>query len=223
MARRPLARDIRQSINGLRINQNITTAMLPHLTFSPSLGITARRIDALGMDIRSYREPLKRSIQQVISPSIGRNFATGGRPAWEPLSPDTLEIQQRISGIGQHAILVKTGHLQAVAQQLSIWTITRDSAIIQGDSFVSRVPYAGVQQAGYEGRPSQSGRASTKSLKQIVGEARAAARARGGQKSKDAPSIPARPFVMLQAEDLPKIDEVFMRWMGERIDAKWPR
>lgn len=200
-------------LNGLRINQGITAQMFPGITFSPSLGITASRIDKLGMNIKSFREPLKRSIQQVIAPSIRTNFDQGGRPnAWPELSDATQEIQDRIMGGGDHPPLIKSGLMRRTMTQLNVWSISQNSAILK--DVPDKIWYAKVHQAGYEGK----GKAGRKSLTEIVNAAKS-----GKSKGERAISpIPARPFVMLQSRDVEDIQQVFIKWMGERIDRTWP-
>jgi phage gpG-like protein len=218
---RPLKAQIRDSLNGLRINKDVTNAMLPSITFSPTLGITARRMDKLGMDIRSFRVPLTRSIQQVVAPSIGKNFDVGGRPKWEPLSEGTVEIQQKLTNTGPHSPLIKSGKLRRVMTQLNIWTITTDAAILKHTP--ASVPYANVQQGGYEGRDTGASKVGSRNLKSIVNAARQTAKVRNRSGTVDSrpPSIPARPFVMLQDADIPKIEAVFGKWLDERITATW--
>jgi phage gpG-like protein len=76
--------------------------------------------------VRSFREPLKRSIQQVMGPSFRQNFTVGGRPAWPPLAEETLRIKSKANQPAD--ILVRTGRLRRVAGQLNLWTLSRDDA-----------------------------------------------------------------------------------------------
>lgn len=117
---------------------------LTRFDFKPSIGITAARVDKLGADIRSFREPLKRSIQQVVAPSIRENFDVGGRPAWEGLSDYAIARHEKEGGTGEP--LVKKGTLRKKAGQLNIWTITKETATIQ------KFPlwYGYLHQAGYD-------------------------------------------------------------------------
>ena len=108
--------------------------------WNPALSVIASDVDKLGADIRSFRVPLKRSIQEVIAPSVGKNFEVGGRPAWEPLSDYTIERW------GPHDPLVLTGKLRKSSQQLNIWTITTTEAYVSG--LDSKVTYAKYHQVG---------------------------------------------------------------------------
>lgn len=102
----------------------------------PPLAILQANFKQLAIDIRSFREPLKRSIQGVIAPSIGVNFAVGGRPAWADLEEDTVRAKAS-EGIANPSLpLTRKGKLKKVAQQLNAWTITKDNA------FMNRLPGA---------------------------------------------------------------------------------
>jgi phage gpG-like protein len=133
----------------------------------------------MGLDIRSMREPLKRSIQQVIAPSFGQNFVSMGRPeGWQQLSDATLMNKTRYNYPDD--ILVRTGLLRKTIQQLNIWTISRTEATIQG--LPDKIAYGVYHQTGTT-------------------------------------NMPARPFAVLQDEDIDKIQEIFADWMLERAMA----
>lgn len=123
------------SVSGLRVGA--TTRM----DFSPSPAIIAASIDKLGMDIRSFREPLKRAIKEVMIPSFRQNFAQGGRPAWKPLSPVTVKLRGSAG-----PVLVRSGRLKRTMGQQNIWTVTKEHAVIR------RLPqhswYGHLHQAG---------------------------------------------------------------------------
>jgi phage gpG-like protein len=186
---------------------------LLQFAFKPSLGMVAREIDKLGLNIKSFREPFKRAIQQVVAPSFGENFAAGGRPAWEPLADDTLKIKE---AAGQdNGILVRSGLLKRTIQQLNIWTINTTSASLR--SLPDKIGYGVVHQAGTGGfaafkqkiQAEDPGASIRDILIEIERKGAAAAKVR----------IPQREFVMLQQEDYPKIDKVFSTWLEERMLA----
>jgi phage gpG-like protein len=213
---RPSRTAIMRSLSGLRADQGITAGMLAPMgitiTFSPTVGLSAARIDKLGMDIRSFREPLKRAVQQVIAPSFRKNFDEGGRPdAWEPLSASTLEIRQR-QGFSGVQPLIKTGLLRRTMGQLNIWTITRTSAMIK--DLPEKIWYGAIHQAG-------SDTGSFGKLAARIGFEQALARVTSGDAVKTAP-IPARPFALLQDDDIDAIDRVFWEWFEERVNRTWP-
>lgn len=116
--------------------------------FRPSIGLSARRIDTFGLSIASFREPLKRSIQQVLAPSFRKNFEAGGRPTrWEPLSDVTVEMR----GSAQ-PILVRSGLLKRTIQQFNIWTVDRTKAALL--DLPQKIWYGKIHQAGYGSRGS---------------------------------------------------------------------
>lgn len=149
------------------------------IDISPSPIILMASFDALSLSVKSFHEPLKRAVQEVIAPSIRRNFDVGGRPTWEPIADGTF-MQKASYGWPAEDTLIRTGSLQRIAGQLNIWTIDRDSAFI-GD-LPDKVWYGKVHQSG---------------LPKV--------------------NIPQRAFALIQDEDLPKIDEVFDEWLGERL------
>lgn len=172
----------RPPVKGLRIDEGLTFA------FTPSLGISAKNIDKLGLDIRSFREPLKRSIQQVLAPSFKMNFRAGGRPdRWEPLAEETIKFRAT-QGYAPGPILVRSGKLMKTIQQFNIWSINNTQAAIT--DLPEKIWYGKVQQGG------------------LVKHGRTAA----------AGNIPAREFVLIQGEDYDKIEEVFAKWFVERME-----
>lgn len=123
--------------NGPRVDFGLKFA------FQPSIGISARRIDTLGLAIKSFREPLKRSIQQVLAPSFRKNFEAEGRPRkWEPLSDITVEIRG-----AAHPILTRSGLLKKTMQQFNIWTVDRTKAALL--DLPPKIWYGKIHQAGY--------------------------------------------------------------------------
>jgi phage gpG-like protein len=174
--------------------------------FEPSIGIMARRFDKFGLDIRSMREPLQRSVKNVVIPSIRANFDAEGRPSWEYL---TEKYAARRGS--DHPILNVTGALRRVATQMNIWSIDQEKAMIT--DLPDNVWYGKVHQAGATFRTSGSAFAAGGVTSQILG--RTLGQADGGGDGE----IPARPFIMLQEQDLDDIDREFNEWLGERARA----
>lgn len=216
----PTGREIRSSVMGkLTMTGGVTGNMVPFsMTFSPTLVIAAGRINKLEMDIRSFHEPLLRSVRDVLTVSIRENFNVGGRPAWEPLSEATMNIRAAY-GFDSASPLVWTGNLRRVASQINIWTITQSYAVIADLPAV--VWYGKIHQAGFDGSgggkkvklgitPGERGR----NLRKLVGNASS------GQRPVS--PIPARQFVVLQPEDEDNITNIFIKWLGERVMHAWP-
>lgn len=183
--------------------------------FEPSIAITAGRVDKLGLDIRSFREPLTRSVREVMTKSLQRNFDEGGRPPWEPQSEATIEIMRNMGVDGQ--LMIRSGKLRKVAGQINLWTFTRVSATVR--ELPEKVWYGAIHQTGYEGSGSSSGGG---------GFSKFIAKGAGTKKSKSTgprgvSAIPARPWLIIQPEDIDAIHDVFARWLQERIDRDWSR
>lgn len=185
--------------------------------FTPSLGIKAAEFDALDVGIKSFREPLKRSIQTVIAPSIGRNFLSGGRPtSWTPLSDNTLPVKQRANPTYPVTDpLLRSGLLMKTMQQLNIWTISSSEASIQ--SLPDKIWYGNVHQSG-TGMATTAEKASGGTAEGFMSMMDAVLA--GGASSERGMNIPARPFAMVQTADLDAIQDVWEIWLNERVIAK---
>jgi phage gpG-like protein len=205
------------AVPGLRLDKGIIA-----FDFAPSIGILARDIDKMGVDIRSFREPLMRAIKEVMIPSIRKNFDVGGRPSWEPLSEVTIER-------GGDQLLVRSGKLRRVMGQINIWDVTAESATIK--DLPDHVWYGKIHQGGYGtmqskirnevrkaargGKRINADEASRRALGSIDRQLRNAMST--GTKVRSAAAIPARPFAMIQPEDEDKIQEIFGNWIVERM------
>lgn len=182
-----------------------------NMTFYPSLGIMARRVEKLGMDIRSFREPLKRAIQKVIIPSIAMNFHKHGRVPpgsnappgrWAELAESTIAQK------GHSRPLLLTGELQKTMRQFNIWHVDHEKALLA--NLPQNVWYGVVHQQGMESWD-------------IIEYREAASRRLITEKVASQGSVPARPFVVLQPEDEEAIEEIFLDWLDERaMRAGWP-
>lgn len=191
-------------VKGLRIDVGL------QFDFKPSIGLNAKALDKLGLDIRSFREPLKRSIQQVLAPSFKKNFQAGGRPdKWVPLAPQTVAMRGGATG----PILVRTGRLRDTIQQFNIWSVNDTQAAIT--SLPDKIKYGNVHQEGL------TGEAAMKQAMKGMHKRRVAPSGPGSKpkRSGSAAEIPARPFVMIQDEDYDAIQNVFEKWFLERMAA----
>jgi phage gpG-like protein len=128
----------------------VTAQPVFDLDFKPSLRVTAGHYEALGVDIRSFREPLKRSVQKVIIPSIRKNFDSGGRPSWAPYAESTLEFHKMLGEAVSDAMMVKTGKLKQTMGYFNIWSVDKEKAELR--DLPQRVWYGKVHQSGYGGR-----------------------------------------------------------------------
>lgn len=204
--------------SGLRLDQGIMA-----FDFQPTIGILARAVDKLGLDIESFEEPLTRAVREVMIPSIDQNFASQGRPRWEPLSEVTLAIRQR-EGSG-NKILQRTGRLREAATSLDIWDIDGERAVIK--ELPQDVWYGTIHQAGYGSmggaitsqirKGASASEAARRVQSDLDARLREAMRTGTRVKARSAAPIPARPFVVIQPEDEERIVDVFDQWLGEKM------
>lgn len=117
------------------------------VSFEPPMAQIEDDLRAIGKDLSNMRTPLTTAIKTVIIPSIDAQFQAGGDPAWEPLSPETINRRDR-QGTGEK-ILVETGALQRVATQFSRWDVGTDQAEISNFPAYRQV-VAAVHQNGAE-------------------------------------------------------------------------
>lgn len=216
----PGASAIASSVGGGLVTKNKLMGSLSfQFDFKPSVGIFAGGIDKLGVDIRSFKEPLTRAVKEVMIPSIRTNFEVSGRPSWPPLSDYTWAARGARGWEGGD-ILMLSGELYKTMQQQNIWTITQQSASIR--DIPERVWYGKVHQAGAGGggggavrKLTNSGRKARRrgGLYQNLGG--------GGSTGRGYVNIPARPFVLIQPEDHEAIQEIFREWLQERVDRWW--
>jgi phage gpG-like protein len=205
----------------------------------PSVGIVAKDVNRLGMDIRSFRAPLAKIVREVMIPSIRTNFAQQGRPKWAPLAASTVMARNGATG----PILNRTGLLARRARQFNIWDIGEVSATIRrlpADVFYGVYHQAGAErETGSGGNNNNSailakkGSSEAKALinkfipraareLNIVGaikdtdKKRVLARALGMAMDAGVWTLPARPFIMYQDSDIPKMELIFLNWMEER-------
>lgn len=119
------------------------------LEFSPSPFIMANQFDTLGVNVKSFREPLMRSIRQVMVPSIKQTFETAGRGDWNELLPHTV-ARREVEGYGPEPILIRSGRLKRVATQQNIWKIDGPRGEAYIDSLPDNAWYGVIHQAGAE-------------------------------------------------------------------------
>jgi phage gpG-like protein len=192
--------------------------LLAGWTLHPSIGLVAKDIHKLGLNIRTYREPLTKAVRLVMMPSIAKNFQSEGRPdRWTPLADYTVQIRGT-----DHPILTRSGALGRAASSFGVWSISASSATIK--HLPGHVWYGNLHQEGY-------GSIRTKALRMLGGhgtEKEIAQMAEhivkqtgkfkttAGRESKFV--IPQREFVLFQEEDKEAIQELFADWMEAQAD-----
>lgn len=177
------------------------------LSMTPSPVIIVASFNKMGTDIKSFHEPLKRSIQQVLAPSIRQNFDQGGRPdRWEPLHPHTIRQKKQNTG----TILVRSGSLRRKAGQLNQWKIDGLDGIatmsLDGDIWYGIVHQEGSGESFEGGSIVESGGSTLNTTElTIFGSGRG--------------YVPQRMWALIQDEDVDEIERIFDQWLQERIEA----
>lgn len=198
-----------RTANGVRVDSLVDIGY----EFKPTLAMSAKAFDTLDLDIRSFREPLKRSIQRVVAPSIQKNFLAGGRPeGWQPLSQATLQIKANDprTRYPVEDPLLRSGLLYKTMGQYNIWSVTQTQAAIL--NLPDKIWYGKLHQSGYgQATASAAGATSAEGFKAMM-----EAVIGGGMKA----WAPARPFAMIQEQDLDAIQAEFEIWMNERVIAR---
>ena len=118
-------------------------AELPRITigetFWRQITVTETVIGVLGERLSNFYEPLKFALEYIVLPSVEMNFARGGRPAWQPLAPDTVRTRGATG-----PILYRTGELFNAATNPANWTVTQDLLALTNIP----VSHAGYHQLG---------------------------------------------------------------------------
>jgi phage gpG-like protein len=171
----------------------------------PEPAVIAAGYVTFGVSFRSFKEPLKRSVEKVMAPSITKNFDVEGRPRWQSLTEETITTRS-YGGFGAGPILDRTGELRDAATSTNIWVISSDKAEIP--DLPGDVWYGKVHQGGGTFSVSAGG-GPVNALRRIAG-------LRSQRASVGTGVIPKREFLQFQAEDVDKIEDVFMDWVRER-------
>ena len=137
--------------------------------------------------LRSLFEEIR---DEVVRPSIDKNFEVGGRPSWEPLSAATLGmgkaefIESAASGlIGGRTPLVKSGQMRRAATAKARFKI-RENEMIYGDW------------------PEKRWFGPVHNLEELAERA----------------EIPHRPFTLFQPEDQVAIQEITLDWVERAVN-----
>jgi phage virion morphogenesis protein len=146
-----------------------------------------RRIGKLATDTRRVERPL-RLIGELVISSVEQNFQAQGRPQpWTPLKASTLAARRKGKGAGGAQILMNHGRLKrSVGQKIQLGL--PDSRVAVGTNVI----YARRQQEGIDKTITATRKKATKSGK-----------SKGSWSVKA--KTPARPFLMVQQQDKPRI------------------
>jgi len=167
-------------------NRSVTSGIA--MEWQPDLKFMAESFDVLGVNVKSFREPLTRAVRQVMTKSLQQNFDVGGRPTWQPLIDSTRQRKQKLGY--SNRTLIATGALRRVAGQINLWKINRTEAAMQ---LPQKVWYGVMHQTGWTPQTERD------ALSDLIGG-------------------PARPWAVFQREDIGDIEEIFFEWIEERIE-----
>jgi phage gpG-like protein len=195
------------------LNNAVTKNLDWSYAFEPSLAITTGRINKLGLNIRSFREPLKQAVKDVMVGSIRTNFDAQGRPVQWPELSDATWATRAAQGWNGGGILLKSGNLRRVASQQNIWTISETSATIR--DIPQKAWYGKVHQGGYAG--GGGGRSGALKFRKGKGGVKIYEKVGGGSTGRGATSIPQRQFLLIQKEDEEAIIDIFERWLTVKV------
>jgi phage gpG-like protein len=178
------------------------------VTLDPSPLLLVSQFDRLGLDIRSFKEPLRQSIQEIVAPSLRKNFYAQGRPdRWPQLAEQTVQQKSATGHSGNAPFpLVRTGKLRRVAGQLNLWRIDGIDGIATVD-LPSDVWYGAVHQEG-----SNEGTNAVYKVRSRSGGTRTVERGDPGR-------VPQRIWAIIQDEDVDGIERVFEKWIQGRLVA----
>lgn len=217
----------------------------PRFNFVRGAFIFADDIDKLGMSFKSWREPLEQSRDLVVIPSIRKNFASQGRPAWKPLKQSTIKNRMYM-GYPRGPILQRSGRLKTIATRKNIWEVTNEIQREGADMLKLRtifldqaVPYAQFQQLGARlprQRTIRSLRGTITGSGDLVPGGHSGAffekqlGAAGGfgifGKTEIFPTaggrLPARPYIQLTTDEEMEIYNIFYSFMVKMVNKFWP-
>lgn len=154
----------------------------------PLPSLAAEGFDTLGVNIKNFKKPLDQSISRVMVPSIKQNFASGGRPEWQPLT-NTTQTLKALRGHGP-GILKATKILSRRAGAVSLWDVNGASGVAAIRTLPAAIAHGIYHQTGWS--PAKGPFASML-------------------------DVEARPWAVIQQEDANDIEEIFFEWIEERI------
>jgi len=206
----------------------------PRFNFVRGAAVYAGMIDRLGMQFRSFKDPLNKSLNRVIIPSIYANFAAQGRPSWKPLTRGTIQDRLR-KGYARGPILQRTGRLKRGATRKNIWDIRplsaaggagADMLLMRTNYFDQLVPYGKFHQLGAKVPESRVSRGLSVDISQDTAGEFAALPMRETSRKVLFPGgafgvIPARPFIQLTGAEEVAIYNIFVAFMVEKVNKYW--
>lgn len=165
------------------------------ISFDPALALLIA--DFMSVDFSDMKVPLTKIVKDVMVPSIQENFVQGGRPAWRPLSDSTTWVRNPSNGGPQ---LITPG------------TRTRK---VSGPAFGDNVP---LVKSGALMAAATSVDAWTITDQDATAENLGDA-PYGAFHQVGTPTIPARPFFVIQPQDEDQAVQIFEDWAFEKVQG----
>jgi len=178
------------------------------IDMDPSAIIMIASFDKLGLDIRSFRVPLERSVREVMAPSLRQNFFEQGRPdQWQELAEQTVYTKELLGYSATAPFpLVRTGKLRTVAGQINLWVIDG----IEGTATVELPETVWYGRVHQEGGSSGGIGSIERRRSRLTGQIKEIERGVPGY-------VPQRIWAIIQDRDIDAIEEVFDKWLEERL------
>lgn len=98
--------------------------------FGPKLAATKMATLEISIRAGGFRQPLQRSIREVIIPELQHQFDVGGDPSWPPLEAATVEKKMRLGR--DNGILQETYKLRKAVTAFDRWRVRDDEAMFTG-------------------------------------------------------------------------------------------
>ena len=126
-----------------------------NLDFIPGSRLLGRDFGILAAGFRTFRVPLTKAVDSVMTQHIIEQFEAGGEPPWEPLAESTTQRRARQGTLGGYPqdILVESGTLFEAATRRARWTITGNEAYFS--NLPSRAQYGFFHLTGTGNMPAR--------------------------------------------------------------------
>lgn len=167
--------------------------------FLPPVSVILKDLALLGLRLRSTKQPLQEAVKKVVIPSFKRTWEAEGRPdAWDELSPYTIQRKTGAS-LGDSASIGGGAGVPILVSTPAQRELGRHQSSGRGGALKTRATSFKIW-------------SFTKDSAYISG---AGIQFYGPIHQLGAPGvgIPARPFLILQTEDLEDIEKVFGEWV----------
>lgn len=208
----------------------------PRNNFVQGAFIFASDIDKMQMGFKSWRVPLAEVRDEIVIPSVRKNFEAEGRPKWIALKAATIK-NRLYMGFPRGPILVRTGRLKRAATKKNIWELTSavgregyDMLKLRTTYLDQMAPYAEFHQLGarHVTRSLRGGGSNfyvsglqAKITGQRATDIGTSYKSISDPTSTGGPLLPARPFIQLTVDEEAQIYTVFFAFMSRQVDKFW--